>query len=212
VTKRSFDLLLGIAGLIALSPLLVAIAILVRLDSPGPVLFRQERVGRFGRPFTMLKFRTMRHVSDADERLLTSHRDSRITPAGRVLRRAKLDELPQLVNVVRGEMSLVGPRPEVARYIAAYPPAVRMRVLSVRPGITDYAALAYRDESSLLTGPDPERTYLEEILPRKLDLYERYVAEQSVATDLRILLLTVRELFAKDRRKEGRPGPRHPSR
>jgi lipopolysaccharide/colanic/teichoic acid biosynthesis glycosyltransferase len=170
----------------------------VRLDSPGPALFRQERVGRHGRPFTMLKFRTMRAEPQPAGSLLTLAADARITGAGRFLRRTKIDELPQLINVIRGEMSLVGPRPEVARYVALYPPDVRATVLSVRPGITDYAALAYRDESSLLASGDAEAIYVSTILPRKLALYQRYVAEQSLRTDLQLILLTLRALIRRD--------------
>jgi lipopolysaccharide/colanic/teichoic acid biosynthesis glycosyltransferase len=199
VTKRTFDLVLATIGLIALSPILIAIAVLVKADSRGPALFRQERVGRHGRPFTMLKFRTMRAEPEPAESLLTVADDARITRVGRFLRRTKLDELAQLLNVVRGEMSLVGPRPEMARYVELYPSAVRTTVLSVRPGITDYAALAFRDEASLLGGSDPEATYVTTILPRKLELYERYVAEQSLATDVRLILLTIRALIRRDR-------------
>jgi lipopolysaccharide/colanic/teichoic acid biosynthesis glycosyltransferase len=198
VTKRVFDLVLALAGLILLSPFLLAIAAWVRLDSPGPALFRQERIGRYGRPFTMLKFRTMRTASQPGS-LLTLADDGRITGAGRLLRRTKLDELPQLLNVVRGEMSLVGPRPEVARFVALYPPAVRTTVLSVRPGITDDAALVFRDESALLGTADPEAMYVSTILPRKLALYERYVADQSLRTDLILILRTIRALIRRDR-------------
>lgn len=198
MTKRAFDLVLATVGLIVLSPVLVAIAAWVRIDSPGPALFRQERVGRHGRPFTMLKFRTMRAEPSAAPSLLTLAADPRITRAGRLLRRTKLDELAQLLNVVRGEMSLVGPRPEVARYVALYPPAIRATVLSVRPGITDYAALAFRDESSLLSSGDSEAIYVSTILPRKLELYQRYVADQSLRTDIRLILLTLRALVRRD--------------
>ena len=210
MTKRAFDLVLAAVGFAVLSPLLLAIAAWVRLDSAGPALFRQERVGRHGRPFTMLKFRTMRVAPAAGGSLLTVAADARVTGAGRFLRRTKIDELPQLVNVIRGEMSLVGPRPEVARYVALYPPATRATVLSVRPGITDYAALAFRDESALLAAGDAEAIYVSEILPRKLALYERYVAEQSLRTDLRLILLTLRHLLGGD--GPGRPGPTDPTR
>ena len=199
MTKRLFDLVFATAGLIVLCPILLAIATWVRLDSPGPALFRQERIGRAGRPFTMLKFRTMRAAPEAGAPLLTAAADARVTLAGRLLRRTKLDELPQLLNVVRGEMSLVGPRPEVARYVALYPADVRARVLSVRPGITDYAALLFRDESALLGTDDPEAVYVSTILPRKLELYERYVAEQSLRTDLRLILRTIGTLVGRER-------------
>jgi len=161
-------------------------------------LFRQERVGRYGRPFTMLKFRSMRVATASGDPLLTAQSDARVTRAGRFLRRTKLDELPQLLNVVRGEMSLVGPRPEVARYVELYPPHVRATLLSVRAVITDYAALAFRDESAILGRTDPEGVYVETILPRKLELYQRYVAEQSLGTDLRLIFMTVRMLVRRD--------------
>jgi lipopolysaccharide/colanic/teichoic acid biosynthesis glycosyltransferase len=192
VTKRAFDLLFATIGLTVLSPVLAAIAVWVRFDSPGPSLFRQERIGRYGRPFKVLKFRTMRAGQSSPTGLLRVGNDRRVTPAGRFLRRWKLDELPQLVNVVKGEMSLVGPRPEVARYVDLYPADVRAIILSVRPGITDYAAIAFRDESSLM--PDAEEAeaiYVTTILPRKLALYQRYVADQSLATDLKIILSTL---------------------
>jgi lipopolysaccharide/colanic/teichoic acid biosynthesis glycosyltransferase len=198
MTKRVFDLALATIGIVVLSPLLLLIAAWIRLDSPGPALFRQERIGRYGRPFTMLKFRSMRVAAGSADRLLTADADARVTSAGRFLRRTKLDELPQLLNVVKGEMSLVGPRPEVARYVELYPPSVRTTVLSVRPGITDYAALAFRDESSLLGRSDPESVYIATILPRKLELYERYVAEQSLGTDLRLIVLTLRTLLGRN--------------
>jgi lipopolysaccharide/colanic/teichoic acid biosynthesis glycosyltransferase len=197
VIKRIFDLVLAGVGLVVLSPILLVIAAWVRLDSPGPALFRQERVGRYGRPFTMLKFRTMRAAPDAAASLLTVAGDARVTRAGRFLRRTKVDELPQLMNVIRGEMSLVGPRPEVAKYVALYPPATRTTVLSVRPGITDDAALVYRDESALLASGDAEAVYISTILPRKLELYERYVAEQSLGTDLRLILRTIATLVRR---------------
>ena len=198
MTKRAFDLVLASIGLVVLSPVMLAIALWVRVDSPGSAIFRQERIGRGGRPFGLLKFRTMRAEPDPAGPLLTAGDDARITRAGRMLRRTKLDELPQLVNVVRGDMSLVGPRPEVAKYVALYPPAVRDRVLSVRPGITDYAAIAFRDESSLLgTGADAEETYVSTILPRKLELYERYVATQSLATDIRLIVATFTALIGR---------------
>jgi lipopolysaccharide/colanic/teichoic acid biosynthesis glycosyltransferase len=198
VTKRLFDLLLAGAGLVILSPALVAIAAWVRLDSPGPALFRQERVGRFGRPFTMFKFRTMRAEPEPSGSLLTVAGDVRITRVGWLLRRTKFDELPQLINVIRGEMSLVGPRPEVARYVALYPPATRTTVLSVRPGITDDAALVFRNESALLGASNAEEVYISTILPRKLELYERYVAEQSLRTDLRLIFRTIRAIARRN--------------
>lgn len=193
MAKRAFDLLLSALGLLLLAPVLLLIALWVKLDSPGPVFFRQERVGRFGRPFFIHKFRTMR-VDNAGLQI-TVGVDPRITRAGRVLRAAKLDELPQLWDVLRGAMSLVGPRPEVPRYVALYTPEQR-KVLDVRPGITGMASIDYIDENEILArSSDPERTYIEEILPAKLALDLRYVQERSLALDLRILLITVRRVL-----------------
>lgn len=191
MSKRLFDIVAAGTGLLLLAPLLLALALWIRLDSPGPALFRQVRVGRHGVPFEILKFRTM--VAGAERGpQLTAGRDARITRAGRFLRRSKLDELPQLFNVVLGSMSLVGPRPEVPRYVACYPPDVRRTVLSVAPGITDWAAILYKDESAILAqAEDPERAYLDTILPAKLCWYERYVRERSFWIDLRILFRTL---------------------
>jgi lipopolysaccharide/colanic/teichoic acid biosynthesis glycosyltransferase len=196
MSKRLFDIAAAGAGLLLLAPLLLAIALWIRLDSPGPALFRQVRVGRHGVPFTILKFRTMRHDGGGcGGPPLTVGRDARITRAGRFLRRSKLDELPQLANVVLGSMSLVGPRPEVPRYVACYPPEVRRTVLSVAPGITDWAAILYKDENDILArAEDPERAYLETILPAKLCWYQRYVRERSFWVDLRILGRTLAAL------------------
>ena len=191
MSKRLFDVLAAAGGLVLLAPALLAIALWIRLDSPGPALFRQRRVGRHGRHFDIYKFRTMAVRSD-EGRQLTVRLDPRITRAGRFLRRTKLDELPQLLNVLEGTMSLVGPRPEVPRYVDRYPPAVRQTVLSVAPGITDLAAILYKDENDILgRAPDPERAYVETILPVKLEYYERYVRERSFWLDLRIIFRTL---------------------
>ncbi|WP_313178473.1 sugar transferase [Massilia sp.] len=191
MSKRLFDLVAATAGVVLLLPLLAAIALWVKLDSRGPVLFRQARVGRGGQLFEILKFRTMAAQTDP-QRQLTVGRDPRITRAGHVLRKYKLDELPQLFNVVGGSMSLVGPRPEVPRYVACYPPAVRDLVLSVQPGVTDLAAILYKDESSILgQAIDPERAYIETILPTKLGYYVQYVRERSFWGDLRIIFRTL---------------------
>ncbi len=195
MAKRLFDVLAAGIGLALVSPLLLLIAVWVRLDSPGPVLFRQERVGRHGRPFLIHKFRTMRVEPGP---LITIGQDPRITRCGARLRRSKLDELPQLWDVLRGAMSLVGPRPEVPRYVALYPPALRDQVLAVRPGITDPAALAFSHEAELLAAAsDPEREYVEVILPAKLALSARYAAEASLATDLRLILQTLGRLLGR---------------
>jgi lipopolysaccharide/colanic/teichoic acid biosynthesis glycosyltransferase len=189
MAKRLFDVVLSGLGLLVLSPLLAAIAMWIKLDSPGPVFFRHERIGRGGVPFRIHKFRTMAHGNQGAQ--ITVGADRRITRAGQFLRRTKLDELPQLVDVLQGTMSLVGPRPEVPRYVTLYPPALRDKVLSVRPGITDIASLEYRDESERLArAADPEREYVDVVMPAKLALAARYVDEASLAFDLRLILRT----------------------
>lgn len=195
MAKRLFDLLVAGCALLLLSPLLLAVALWVKLDSPGPVFYRQQRVGRHGVPFFIHKFRSMR--SDAAPGLpLTVGDDPRITRAGRVLRRTRLDELPQLIDVLRGDMSMVGPRPEVPRYVAHYPPALRERALAVRPGITDPASLEFIDEATLLAeAADPEREYIEVILPAKLQRAADYAERASLATDLALLWRTLRVLL-----------------
>ena len=192
--KRALDVLLAALGLALLSPLFAFIALRVKRDAPGPVFFRQERVGRGGRLFRIHKFRTMR-VTDGGPQI-TAAGDDRITASGRWLRRSKLDELPQLIDVLKGDMSLVGPRPEVPRYMALYPDAVRREVLSVRPGMTDLAAIEFRDEERLLAaaqsrGEDPESVYVREVLPVKQRYYLDYVRRHSVAGDLRIIVQTL---------------------
>jgi lipopolysaccharide/colanic/teichoic acid biosynthesis glycosyltransferase len=194
--KRAFDVVAAVIGLALLAPLFLLVAAWIRLDSPGPVFFRQERVGRAGRPFRIHKFRTMR--VEAGGPALTVGADPRITRAGAFLRRTKIDELPQLLDVLRGDMSVVGPRPEVARYVAAYPPALREKVLSVRPGITDPASLQFRDESTLLArAADPEREYREVVLPAKLRLAADYVDTASLGGDLRLIAATLRALWSR---------------
>lgn len=194
--KRAFDLLLSAALLLLLAPLLAGVALWVKLDSPGPVLFRQQRVGRAGLPFTIHKFRSMR--VDAGGLGLTVGQDARITRAGRWLRRLKLDELPQLWDVLRGAMSLVGPRPDLPQYVAQYPAGLRELLLSVRPGITDPASLALRNEAELLAASsDPEREYLERILPVKLQISADYVRQASLWTDLKLVARTALLLLGR---------------
>jgi lipopolysaccharide/colanic/teichoic acid biosynthesis glycosyltransferase len=192
--KRALDLLASAAGLVLLAPLLALIALAIKLDSRGPVFFRQERVGLHGRLFRIFKFRTMTVEGEAPGgRQVTVAGDARITRVGTFLRRTKLDELPQLIDVLRGTMSLVGPRPEVPRYVAHYPPEWRDRLLSVRPGITDFASVRYHDENERLAGAeDPEREYVHHILPTKLRYALHYVDEPTLANDLRVLGLTLR--------------------
>ena len=194
--KRAFDVVAAVVGLVLLAPLFLAVAAWIRLDSPGPVFFRQERVGRGGVPFWIHKFRTMR--VEAAGPAITVGADPRITRAGVFLRRTKIDELPQLLDVLRGDMSVVGPRPELPRYVAAYPPALREKVLSVRPGITDPASLQFRDESTLLArAADPEREYREVVLPAKLRLAADYVDTASLGGDLRLIAATLRALWSR---------------
>ena len=186
---RWVDGLCAAAGLILLSPVLAGAALAVKLSSPGPVLHRAVRVGRAGNPFAMLKFRTMVLGAVAGPGI-TSAEDPRVTPVGHVLRRWKLDELPQLVNVLRGEMSLVGPRPEDPRYVARYTPEQR-RVLRVRPGLTSPASLRFSREESMLTGEDWETAYLQRILPAKLSEDLEYLEHRSARSDLTILVRSV---------------------
>jgi lipopolysaccharide/colanic/teichoic acid biosynthesis glycosyltransferase len=192
MSKRLFDWVMSSLGLLVLSPVLVGIALAIKLDSAGPVFFRQERVGRFGRTFRIHKFRTMRHDPAGQGLQITVGADRRITRVGAFLRRTKLDELPQLIDVWTGTMSLVGPRPEVPRYVAHYDPALRDKVLSVRPGITDIASIEYRDESAVLArAADPEHAYIHEVMPHKLALAASYVDQASVWTDIKLILRTL---------------------
>ena len=196
MAKRAFDIIVSAAALLWLWPLLLAIALWVRLDSPGPALYRQVRVGRHGVPFRIRKFRTM--AVGAGGLPLTVGADPRITRAGRVLRRTRLDELPQLLDVLQGTMSLVGPRPEVPRYMDAAPPALKARVLSVRPGLTDPVAVAHLDEATLLAqADDPERLYRETLLPAKLQAAAAYAEQATLATDLRVMVQTLRALWRR---------------
>jgi len=191
IAKRLFDLLLTLPGLLLLLPLMAVIALWVRLDSPGPVLFRQQRVGRGGVSFALLKFRSMRVDAEKLGPKVTVGADPRITRSGQLLRKSKLDELPQLFNVVMGQMSLVGPRPEVPEYVAHYPAEIHDKVLSVLPGITDLASIEFRNENAMLEGADdPVATYLNEIMPIKLDYYVSYVEQRSLWLDLKIIFRT----------------------
>ena len=196
--KRLFDLALALLALTLALPLMVAITLWVRLDSAGPALFRQQRVGRHGRLFHIHKFRTMRVRSSQAGPLITVAGDARVTRAGRWLRRTKLDELPQLLDVIRGDMSLVGPRPEVPRYMALYPDEARRLILSVRPGVTDRATIEFRDEERLLAAAsDPERAYVEQVMPIKQRYYLDYVARRSLAGDVGILIDTLRAVLGR---------------
>ena len=194
--KRAMDVVLSGAVLLLLWPLFLLIALAIVIDDPGPVFYRQVRVGRGGKEFRIFKFRSM--ITDAEKKGLqiTVGRDSRITRVGALLRKTKLDELAQLINVFLGQMSFVGPRPEVPRYVRLYTPYQR-QVLLVRPGITDYASIAYRSENDLLAAADdPERMYIEEIMPAKIELNMRYLHEISPLSDIRLILKTIAAVVA----------------
>ncbi|CAN7683409.1 sugar transferase [Variovorax sp. LjRoot290] len=203
--KRVFDIVFALCALLISAPVLAATALWIKLDSRGPVLFHQERVGLRGRPFAIYKFRTMRVGAAEQGPQITVGADSRITRAGVFLRRYKLDELPQFVNVLIGDMSVVGPRPEVSRYIALYPREARDLILSVRPGITDFASIAYRDESAVLAAAeDPEELYIREILPAKLEHCCQYVRKRSLWLDLVIVWRTARVVLSRTAQGEAR--------
>jgi lipopolysaccharide/colanic/teichoic acid biosynthesis glycosyltransferase len=195
--QRALDLAVAVGGCVLLSPLMSAIAVWIRLDSPGPALYRARRVGKDGAPFWMLKFRTMKENAEAEGAGITSRDDPRVTRAGAFLRRYKLDELPQLWNVVRGEMSLVGPRPEDPRYVEWYTPRQRA-VLTVPPGMTGAASVRFRHEERWLAGADGERTYREVVLPRKLEIELGYLRRRTFWSDLGILWETVRAVSRKE--------------
>ena len=193
MAKRAFDLVGAVLALLLLSPLMLLVALWVKLDSPGAVFYRQERVGRFGVHFRIHKFRTMREGAGGLQ--ITVGEDPRITRAGRFLRRTRLDELPQFIDVLQGTMSLVGPRPEVPRYVALYPPALRERALAVRPGITDPSSLDFIDEAALLArAADPEREYVEVILPAKLKRAAEYAEQATLWSDLKVMWRTLKVL------------------
>lgn len=196
--KRGFDLLVAGVGLVLLAPFFVIIALIITWDSDGPVFFRQERVGRAFSLFRLWKFRTMRVRNGPQAAITIGTRDPRITRAGYWLRKYKLDELPQLINVLQGDMSLVGPRPEVKTFVDLYT-ADQQRVLSIRPGLTDWASIRYRHENAMLEGhEDPIRLYREEIMPAKLALNLKYLEERSFWVDLKILFQTVVALFQRE--------------
>lgn len=190
--KRLFDFLVSFFGVLLLSPVFIFISLWIKKDSKGPILFIQQRVGLNGKSIGVYKFRTM--IVDAESKGLkiTVGRDPRITNSGHFLRKYKLDELTQLFNVLEGTMSLVGPRPEVKEYIEKYPDAIRYKVLSVRPGITDLASIEFRDENHILEGSkDPHKTYIEEILPIKQEYYIKYVEEHNLLLDIKLILKTI---------------------
>lgn len=196
--RRALDLVGAGVGLALLAPLFLVVAIAIKLGDGGPIFYRALRVGRGGRPFYLYKFRSMRVGADRQGPGITVNGDARVTRVGRLLRRSKLDELPQLLNVLNGEMSLVGPRPEDPRYVKFYSPAQR-RILDAAPGITSAASLRYHDEEALLQGPNWERTYREEVMPAKLAIDLDYLDRRTVLSDLKLILDTVLAVVQKVR-------------
>jgi lipopolysaccharide/colanic/teichoic acid biosynthesis glycosyltransferase len=194
MVKRLLDAAVAAVGLVMLSPLFGLLAVWIRVDSAGPVFYRGERVGKDGQVFRVFKFRSMTEGAAQVGPGITARGDPRVTRAGRFLRRTKLDELPQLINVLRGEMSLVGPRPEDPRYVALYTPEQR-RVLSVRPGITSPASIAYRDEEAMLWDQKADDLYTRVVMPRKLDMDLAYVEHMDLRFDLKVIAMTIRALF-----------------
>ncbi len=195
MVKRLFDIVLSIFGIIILAPFFIIISIIILLTSAGGAFYRQIRVGKEGKEFRLLKFRTMKTGSDKNLRITVGNRDSRITVIGFYLRKYKLDELPQLFNVLTGEMSFVGPRPEVPEYVSLYTTEQR-EVLKVKPGITDYASIVYSEENELLANAqNPEELYINRIMPAKLKLNLRYISEMSFSTDVKVILKTIGKIF-----------------
>ncbi len=193
--KRLFDLLFSFIGLLILLPFFVIIALLIIVDSRGGVFYRQVRVGKGSCDFYLFKFRSMRTDADKKGLLTVGGRDSRITRIGYFIRKYKIDELPQLLNVLAGDMSLVGPRPEVRKYVDLYNEEQK-KVLTVKPGITDYASIEYSNENELLgKAENPEQVYINEIMPAKLKLNLKYIAEQGISTDLKIIVKTIEKIL-----------------
>ncbi len=196
MAKRSFDIFFSLLGLILLLPLFILLSLIILIDSKGGVFYKQMRVGKNGFDFKLYKFRSMRIGSDTKGLLTVGGRDSRITESGYFIRKYKLDELPQLINVLIGDMSLVGPRPEVRKYVDLYN-SEQLKVLSVKPGITDYASIQYSNENEILAkSSNPEKTYIEEIMPDKLNLNLHYINDISVIRDLKIILKTIKKILS----------------
>lgn len=193
--KRSFDIFFSFFGLIILSPLFLLIFVMVKTDSKGPVIYKQTRVGKNGKDFSVLKFRSMKQDSESKGLLTVGGKDPRITKTGYFIRKYKLDELPQLINVLKGDMSFVGPRPEVRKYVLLYD-EVQKKVLDVNPGITDVASIKYRNENELLEGSDdPETFYIKEIMPVKLKMNLEYINDRSFFKDIKVILNTLKTVF-----------------
>ncbi len=197
MSKRILDGIVSVIGLGVLAPFFLLIGLLIKLTSKGPIFYLQQRVGKGGKVFKLFKFRTMRVDADKHTAITVGARDARITTVGYYLRKYKIDELPQLINVVIGNMSLVGPRPELKKFVDLYNPE-QVKVISVKPGITDYASIEFRNENELLEGkPDPIKFYIEQIMPVKLKLNLKYIQEQSFGLDVKIIYQTVISIFKK---------------
>ncbi len=195
--KRIFDILFSLIILILFLPFGIVLSVLIVIESNGGIFYKQERIGKNGNPFYLLKFRSMRTNADKLGKLTVGMRDPRITKIGHFIRKFKLDEFPQFINVLKGEMSIVGPRPDVQEYVDLYSIEER-KVLKVKPGITDYASLEYFEESDLLVkSSNPEKTYIEEIMPAKLKLNQKYIANPTLLVDLKIIFLTAKKIFVK---------------
>ncbi|SFT70397.1 Sugar transferase involved in LPS biosynthesis (colanic, teichoic acid) [Lishizhenia tianjinensis] len=194
--KRLFDVVVSIVILLIILPFGIVLGIWIALESAGGVFYKQERIGKNGVPFYLFKFRSMRKDADKQGRLTIGMKDNRITKSGQFIRKYKLDEFPQFINVLKGEMSIVGPRPEVKEYVDLYTPE-QAKVLDVKPGITDYASLEYFDENRILgESDDPQKTYIEEVMPAKLKLNMKYIASPTLGTDIKIMWLTFKKIVS----------------
>ncbi|MDC4250803.1 sugar transferase [Clostridium perfringens] len=196
IAKRTFDLFFSLIGIIITIPILILVSIMIKLTSKGPIIFKQERVGKNKKIFYIYKFRTMTDCDDkASDRQVTVINDQRITRIGRILRKYKIDELPQLYNVLKGDMSFVGPRPEVKKYVKFYEEEYD-EILKIKPGITDLASIEYIDENTIISKySDPEKVYIEEVLPKKLMLNKRYIEEMSIKNDILLILKTIKKII-----------------
>ena len=195
VIKRTSDFVSAFLVLLIGFPFFLIVGVWIALESRGGVFYRQERIGKNGKPFGLFKFRSMRKNADKNSRITVGNRDPRITKSGRWIRKFKIDEFPQLINVIKGEMSVVGPRPEVKEYVDLYTDEQR-KVLSVTPGLTDYASIEYINENELLAASDdPQKTYIEEVMPAKLELNMQYIKDQSFVTDLKVIFKTIGKIF-----------------
>ncbi|MBE8597239.1 sugar transferase [Xenorhabdus sp. BG5] len=193
--KRFFDFISSFIGIIVLSPILISIAIWIKMDSKGPIFFRQKRIGQYGKPFYIHKFRSMT-LNSEQKGQLTIGNDSRITNSGKFIRKYKLDELAQLIDVIQGKMSLVGPRPEVPKFMDKYPLEMRSKILSVKPGITDLASIEMIDENEILSQyPNPHQAYIDIIMPLKAKYYLDYAKQQSFCLDIKIIFKTIYKII-----------------